>query len=67
MGIMDIASLFNAAPGEPGMFEQIKAAGEGFVEIGNDMKTLLAASERIEAQNMEILALLRKEGGIDDG
>jgi len=67
MGIMDIASLFNTAPGEPGMIEQIKAAGEGFAQIGNDMKALLAAAERIESQNLEILLLLRKEGGIDDG
>jgi len=67
MGIMDIASLFNAAPGEPGMFEQIKAAGEGFAQIGNDMKTLIVATERLEAQNLEILTLLRKKGGIVDG
>ena len=67
MGIMDIASLFNAAPGEPGMFEQIKAAGEGFAQMGHDLKHLIDLSERIELQNSEILALLRQHGGTEDG
>lgn len=61
MGFMDIAALFNTGPDEPGMFDQIKAAGEGFAKMSGEVSDIKAMLDRVEKQNAEILRMLREQ------
>lgn len=48
MGLLDVVGMFNTAPGESGMLDQIKAAGESFNRISADV-------DFIKAQNKMVL------------
>ena len=39
-GLLDVMGMFNTAPGEPGMIDQIKSAGESFGQMAQDMECI---------------------------
>lgn len=64
MGLMDMFSVMTpSAEGEPGMFEQIKNAGESFNRLSADMAEIKAM---IKVHDIKLDALLSGKG-IKDG
>lgn len=61
MGLMDVLGLMSPGNGELGMIDQIKAAGESFAHMNEEIKNLKLICVKILEQNETIIAMLSEK------